>query len=727
MADFLITGPDGKRYRVSGENQAGAVAALKKALGAGEAAPLKGVGTRIWENLVGDNDPTTQNTGEAIGSLLNMAGESMTMGLVGDEASAAVAALPALAPGGESYGDAYAGRRDFERGQQAITENDMPVASTVAKVAGAVLPALITKNPQTITGAMAVGGGMGGVTGFMEGEGDFNNRAKNAAAGTVIGGALGAASVPLGKVVGWAAQKGGAALKGIFSNSKFFNGKTLTQEGADTLQALGYNLDDLDEAFKTQFQTGIREGLQPQEAASVAALKEFDIPAYRANVTGLADDFATLERGRRGALGPQVEAKVSSAMNAQDAAMRDAGEGIATKIGGGVTADAGQAAETAMTAARTARDTAKTAAGQAYTDLEAVGAGVRGTQVQGLGTRLVNTIARSETPIRIDPVKTPNAQNAADYVDDMFKDAKSGSVPFMDLENARQMLVKYRSAANRGANGADTFAMGQLVSAFDKQVDDLMTNSLTEGDAGVLAQAKDARALWSQYRQQFTGDGAASKFIQKMTDEDASPDQVVNWLFGAGKLGSGQFTANVARGVKDVVGDDAWNMIRSAAFRKLIQKPSGVDQMGPQAMSQRIGDFFTNPATRDLSRSMFNADEIAQVMRYQAALKRMIPPKGAVNYSGTAYENARMLRGAWNALTGLMGGALGGVPGMIASQGAGRVAQKGSSWLTGNAILSARPPVTPGVAPRVAGAVAGTLAAPAAEAATNLLSQRPPG
>lgn len=727
MANFLITGPDGKKYRVSGENEAGAVAALKKAMGAGEAQPLKSIGTRIWENIAGDNDPTTQNFGEAAASLGSMAVESMTMGLAGDEAEGLLSGIgAAIVPGGKTFSQAYDDTVKYEREQQAITEQDYPIASMVAKIGGAVAPAALMRNPQTVMGAAGMGAGMGGVTGFMEGEGNWQNRLAAGGAGTLIGGALGGASIPLGKAVSWAVSKGGKFLGGIFANRKFFDNGQLTDEGAATLQSLGYNLNDLDAAFKEQFQRGIKSGLEPQQAAATASLDEFGIPAFRANVTGLADDFATLERGRRGALGPSVTAEVSTAMNAQDAAMRGAGDEIATRMAGGIKADAGQAAETAMTAARSARDAAKATAGKAYDDLAAAGAGVQGSQVQGLGTRLSNAVARSESPVRIDAVATPNAANAATYLDDVFASAKSGSVPFMDLERARQQLVRYRGSANRGSNGADTVAMEQLVSAFDKQVDDLMTSALTEGDAAVLGQAKEARALWAQYRQQFTGDGAASKFIQKMTDEDASPDQVVNWLFGAGKLGSGSFNSTVAKGVKEAVGEDAWNMVRSAAFRKLIEKPEGMTQMGPQAISERIGDFFTNPATRELSRTLFTPQEVGKVMRYQAALRRMVPPAGAVNYSGTAYENARMARNAFNALTTLFGGMTGGVPGMIAAKGATSVAQRGSNWLTGKAILSPSAPLSAGVAPRAAGAIAGTLAAPAGEAATNLIRQGQP-
>lgn len=686
----------------------------------------KGLGTRIWENLAGDNDPTTQNTGERIGSLINMGVETMTMGLAGDEANAALAGVgAALVPGGRGFSEAYDERLAFERGQQAIAEDEAPGASLAAKVTGAVLPALFMKNPQTVMGAAGMGAGMGGATGFMEGEGGIVNRVKEGGAGLVLGGVLGGAAIPIGKALSWAAKTGGSALRGIMANKRFFDGGQLTQEGAETLAALGYSLDDLDDAFKQQFQRGIREGLQPQESAAVASMREFNIPAMRANVTGLADDFATMERGRRGALGPEVETKVRAAVDSQYNAMRDAGEDIAVRIGGGITADAGQAAEAAMTSARAARDAARNTASAAYDDLAASGAGVQGPQVQNLGTRIARTVQETDA-LRIDPTATPNAANAANYLDDVFKNAKQGSVPFMQLERARQQLVRYGSAARRGSNGADAFATDQMLSAFDAQVDDLMTRALTEGDIAVLQQAEKARALWAKYRTQFTGDGAASKFIQKMIDEDASPDQVVNWLFGAGKLGTGGFNGTVAKGVKEVVDPEAWNMIRSAAFRKVIQKPEGMTQMGPQAMVERIGDFFTNPATRDLSRSLFTSEEIATIMRYQAALKRMVPPPGAVNTSGTAYENARMARNAWQAVAGMFGATTGGATGMLAAQGAASVAQKGSNWLAGRAILAPSTPVSAGPAARVGGAVGGVLAAPAADAATSLLNQAQP-
>jgi len=81
------------------------------AAAAARARKRKGLGHRIAENLIGDDDPTTQNIGERIGTALNMAGEAMTFGLIGDEASAAVAGA---IPGGRDYSERLA----FERQQQ---------------------------------------------------------------------------------------------------------------------------------------------------------------------------------------------------------------------------------------------------------------------------------------------------------------------------------------------------------------------------------------------------------------------------------------------------------------------------------------------------------------------------------------------------------------------------------------------------------------------------------
>ena len=172
----------------------------------------KSLGQSFMENLIGDNDPTTQNTGEKIGSFLNKAGESLSFGLVGDETSAAV---ESLIPGVD-----YEGRLNHYRGQEEVMERENPGLALGADVGGAVagmaLPfgmigtlgrgAGIIPRVAASAGAGAVGGA---VHGFTEGEG-LEGRIGQAASGGAVGGAVGAA-VP---VVGAGVQRIADAVKG---------------------------------------------------------------------------------------------------------------------------------------------------------------------------------------------------------------------------------------------------------------------------------------------------------------------------------------------------------------------------------------------------------------------------------------------------------------------------------------------------------------------------------
>lgn len=191
MTIFEIAGPDGTVYEVEAnsiEEAAAAVGAMGQ-----EDKPWH---QRLKENLLGDDDPTTQNFGEKVGSVLNKAGEAMTFGLIGDEASAAVeSVLP---------GVNYADRRDHYRQQERVLEQNNPGLALGAELGGAVagiatplgtvgtLGKGASMAQRMIASALA-GSGMGGVYGFAEGEG-IDDRLGQAQTGALIGGAAGAAA-----------------------------------------------------------------------------------------------------------------------------------------------------------------------------------------------------------------------------------------------------------------------------------------------------------------------------------------------------------------------------------------------------------------------------------------------------------------------------------------------------------------------------------------------------
>lgn len=193
--------------------------ALQKRFGGGQqqATPApepepKGMGQRVGEFFMGDDDPTTQNTGEKIGTWLNKAGESMTFGLIGDEASAAV---ESLAPGVE-YGD----RRDHYRQQEELLEESNPGAALAADIGGAmVLPGRVAMSGGNMAmralKSGAVTGAGSGLYGFAEGEGGVQQRADDAVGSAGIGGLIGLGVPFAGGAVGRVANsmKKGQAIR----------------------------------------------------------------------------------------------------------------------------------------------------------------------------------------------------------------------------------------------------------------------------------------------------------------------------------------------------------------------------------------------------------------------------------------------------------------------------------------------------------------------------------
>jgi len=156
----------------------------------------------VADNVVGlDND--RESFGENLANFANTAGESMTLGIVGDEASAGMDAMM----GRGTYDESLAARRE----QESQYRGDNPYMAFAADVfggivapgaAGAKFVAGAATNAGRLTRAAVAGATAGGIYGGMEGEGE--DRLANAA-GTAAAGAFFGAAIP---VVASAAAKG---------------------------------------------------------------------------------------------------------------------------------------------------------------------------------------------------------------------------------------------------------------------------------------------------------------------------------------------------------------------------------------------------------------------------------------------------------------------------------------------------------------------------------------
>ena len=550
--------------------------------------------------------------------------------------------------------------------------------SLASEIAGGML--LPLGAVKTAGQAIKVGAAVGGAYAVGEGTGAGVDRYKGLPLGVAAGAAGGAIAIPVAKAVGWAVGAFGKGAAKVFSSKSMYDpAKGITEKGRKALVAAGLNPDEVSAKFVQHFQKLTDDAIDPQTAARSANMAEFNIPAYKANVTGAVDDFATLQRTKL--VGGAGSAKVGAALDAQDAAMRRAGDDIATGIGGGKPADQFDAAVAVSERLRGISAEERAAAQAAYRAADAAGIKVDPAVAAGAVQRVQSRLADEEIDL------TLGTMNEAKSF--MNRLAKRGSgrdgVSLRLIDGARKDL----NASLRTATGEDARALTIIKQEYDTWLDDVIGAKLFQGDEAGLGALKEARSLWASYAQKFAGKDKGSKFLQSMVESDASPDEVVKWLFSAGKLGSGKMNSSLANTLKTTLGEtsDEWNMVRQAAFRQLTEKPEGTTQWGAQKLSTNIGEFFTAPATRALSQEMFSAEERALIMRFQSAIKQMVPPPGSVNHSGTAYELNRMGGKLLEGLSASLGLASGGPAGAIAASGATKGAGAVKNWLQVRSVL----------------------------------------
>lgn len=292
-----------------------------------------------------------------------------------------------------------------------------------------------------------------------------------------------------------------------------------------------------------------------------------------------------------------------------------------------------------------------------------------------------------------------DAKKAADYLRDSVATGKAGSaadafraaaseidnygaqavasINLKGVEQSRKRLVAFYNAAKSNPNAAaDRRAIQGIIKSFDDEIEQSMATGLFSGSDKAIEKLKEARASYAKYRQTFGPQGAgddAGRAIQKIVDRDATAGEIANMLYGKSAIGEKGSSVRTAQRVKKIFGEgsEEWSAVKQGLWQRLTSKPEGVDDFGPQALSQRIHKFLGGDGA-DLARAVFTPEEIGQMRRFAVAVKNVVPPKDSVNHSGTAYTMAALQA------SGLGGSALyfGADPGTAGSLAALRVGGK---------------------------------------------------
>lgn len=206
MATFQITAPNGKRYRVTGDDPSGAMAALQKMIGSEPAEPVNvdpatnqppGVPEFKPVGVEGYNPQTGVVETSKTDSALSGAADTAGFGF-GDELAAVPATIIDNLPGGrgKGYSDVLGEIRDM----QTKAQQDNSKSYLAGQVGGGLAqglvagPGVLASAPTVagrVLGGMVTGGGLGGIYGLGSGEGlagRLYEGAKDAGIGAFAGG-----------------------------------------------------------------------------------------------------------------------------------------------------------------------------------------------------------------------------------------------------------------------------------------------------------------------------------------------------------------------------------------------------------------------------------------------------------------------------------------------------------------------------------------------------------
>lgn len=407
-------------------------------------------------------------------------------------------------------------------------------------------------------------------------------------------------------------------------------------------------------------------GADPRMAAQAAALAtqkaadEFGIPLTRGQANKSLLQMTQEELLRQG------DGQASTVMRNFDATQQDAIGAAVNNLSANAGANAGDVGPTVLNALNKIVSDKRESAEQLYG--KAFGGGLK-IQSSAINV-LPETVAKrlSDEAVYIDNIAgggiTPVANAALRIIDDTAASLPVKADGTVDLAQSLSVIerLRRRLVQLEGNTGEDRNAVRQIKAGFDEWLDNAVDTSLISGDDEALEALKAARAEWSAYKNLSTaktGD-QAQQAVVKMQKQDATAEEVANWLYGADVASPSLAAPKVAQRVRAIVGadSDAWGAVRAAAVERLTKDLATDTPRSPLMISNRI-DQFLNSKGETLSKVLFSDEERDALQRFSDTLKTTITPRDATNPSRTAST----LLNAGKKLSGQMSGVAGTVVG----------------------------------------------------------------
>ncbi len=475
----------------------------------------------------------------------------------------------------------------------------------------------------------------------------FSAEGATSVLGDVIAGQLGSEQgIDIGRA---GASGGGAALadlltprvirffRRVANTKKFYDKKTgvLTAEGQRAAEAAGIDPSIIDASLGKDFAENLAQGASPDIAIGTALGNKFNVGLTKGQASQDIDVFAEEEILRN--VQP-TSPLMRDPDAAQATAARTAAIDVQEKVGGigvGREVDAAEVASREITQQRNALvDSIDTE----FEFARGKNAAFTGKSV----TELSKAAAVVSREFPIDNVLTPASFKILKQMARLSKRVKSAkkrgaNIQFAFFEQTRRRINNSINTIPL-SNPADKALAVRLKEQYDGFLDDAFDNALFAGDLDVLDSFKKARRLRFELAERFgkrNANDEAGRVVDKIIKTDATPQQIVNHIFGSARLGGKAVSEKVVNRLKESLGEKSQGFIalQELGFMRLT-RPAG-KEFSPELAAKNIE--LIQQQAPGMMKALYNEEQQNLIRQFGNLMKRLPTPPEAKNVSRTAF------------------------------------------------------------------------------------------
>ena len=228
----------------------------------------------------------------------------------------------------------------------------------------------------------------------------------------------------------------------------------------------------------------------------------------------------------------------------------------------------------------------------------------------------------------------------------LTKNVRFKAQTFNALADYRKQLGLDIGSAKPGSSEQRLLIL--MKNRMDKGIDDAVTNSLFEGDAGAVGLLRKATGLWASYKQiagSQHGKNAVDKLLNATIQGDKSAAQTLNAIMGASGIDLGIGIKFVKR-LKETLGADseAIGLLKDAViYRTFVGGQAGKTRITRAAITKKFETIFKKKAGQ-FTRELFSPEEIARLSKFADDVMPTMTAEVRFNPSGSTYTILGELR-----------------------------------------------------------------------------------